>query len=239
MAKDGSSKLRAIAILAAAGVAAFVVSTAAVSASGSTGGPSRAARAASITYPFSRFSLTGGVSADVPSEPRVFSLTFPVSFTLAPNSQGIINPTNGKLNTVTVEQDVAYPVPAAGAAQVGPVALPFSSDSLSIIVVMNSFCWSPNTRGVFTFKVTAGDCDTVQLVLNGTSYDVSSLVTSISGSMSPKDAAKFTWSGKLKATFVNPGYTFPIATLGSAGGTILTIGQDGGVAATRSVSFSN
>ena len=81
-------------------------------------------------------------------------------------------------------------------------------------------------------------CATSTLTLGTTSYKVSSLLTSINGSFTPPSPASGLGTGSLTASFANPGYTFPVATLGSGGGTTLTIGANGATAATHSVTFN-
>src|SRR5579859_5392078 len=131
-------------ILAGAGVIAFAVSTAAVSSATTS---LRLANVA-ITHPFSAFSFTGGVSTSRPTKPATFALTFKTSFTLAANSPGIVNTTTNTLDNVTVAERVSYPVPAAKAATfVGPAALPFGSDTLTLTVHIKGSCFRPSQAG--------------------------------------------------------------------------------------------
>jgi hypothetical protein len=233
--KIRGSSARAIAILAGAGIAAFAISTAAVSsATTHLSSPSLAAK-----YPFSPFSFTGGVSTSVPANPATFSLSFTTSFGLAADSPGIVNATTGTLDKVTVTEKVAYPIPDTGAQLVGPAQLPFSSETLKLAVPIKGSCFTLQaTTGNYVFS---GDlsCVTPTLTLGSTAYSVSSLLTSLSGSFTPPNPASGAeGSGSLTATFSNPGYTFPVATLGSGGGTTLTIGANGATVATQSVTFT-
>lgn len=66
------SPAQAIAILTGAGLAAFAISTAAVSLASTHA----AATATAAKYPFSSFSYTDGVSTARPADPATFSLTF-------------------------------------------------------------------------------------------------------------------------------------------------------------------
>jgi hypothetical protein len=227
------SPARAIAILAGASIAAFAVSTAAVS---SATTHLRMSSAAS-KYPFSSFSFNGGVSTSTPANPTTFSLTFTTSFALAANSPGIVNTATGTLDKVTVTERVAYPIPASGAQLVGPAQLPFSSEKLALAVAIKGRCLIPSGNGTYVFSGSLS-CVTSTLTLGSTSYSVSSLLTSINGTFTPPSPASGLGTGSLTASFSNPGYTFPVATLGSGGSTTLTIGPNGASAATESVTFT-
>jgi hypothetical protein len=225
------SPARAIIILAGAGAVAFAVSTAAVS----SAAVHPSVPGVAVTYPFSAFSFTGGVSAPVPGAAS-FSLNFTTSFALNPNSPGIVNPATGTLDKVTVTERVSYPVP--GGAPVGPAQLPFRSEKLALVVAISGKCFIPQPSGDYVFRGSLS-CATPTLTLGTTSYSASSLLTSLTGTFTPPNPATGTgWTGSLNAGFANPGYTFPVATLGSGGGTTLTIGSNGGTQLTGNVTFS-
>lgn len=223
---------RAIAILAGAGIAAFAVSTTAVSLATTN---NNNVPAISVKYHFSAFSFTGGVSPGNRRE-STFSLTFSSSFTLAANSPGIVNKTTGTLDAVTVQERVSYPVP--GGRLVGPVQLPFKAERLTLVVAIKGSCFVfAASSGQYVFHGTV-KCATATLTLGGKTYKVSSLLRSITGSFAPVvGAVGGMWNGSLGATFANPGYTFPVATLGSGGGTSLVIGSNGASAGTQSITF--
>ncbi len=225
-----ATSVRAIAILAFAGAAAFTISTAAVS-SATVG---QAPVAAAIQFPFATFSFTGGVSTPQPSRPSSFALNFTTSFTLSANSTGIVNPTTGTLDNVTIAEKVSYPVP--GTKFVGPVRLPFKSEKLVLTVAIKGSCFVPLPAGGFAFHGSL-KCVTSTLTLGSKTYKVSALLTSISGNFAGAVGAP-QWTGSLQAGFSNPGYTFPVATLGSGGSTSLTIGSNGGRLATRGITFT-
>ncbi len=226
---------RAIAILAGAGLTAFAASTAAVS-SATT---SLKFPAVAVKHPFASFSFTGGVSTIKPAKPSTFSLTFTTSFTLATNSPGIVNPATGMLDNVTITEHVSYPVPATRAgAFVGPAALPFGSDKLTLTIHIKGSCFVPNpTGGGFVFRGGVS-CATSTLMLGGKTFKVSSLLRSITGSFTPVAGAVGMWTSSMTAGFASPGYTFPVATLGSGGSTQLVIGSNGATVHTRSVNFT-
>lgn len=229
------SPVRAVVILAGAAIAAFAVSTAAVSSA--TTHPSLPA--AGFKYPFSSFSFSGGVSTSAPANPTAFSLNFTTSFALDPNSPGILNSKTGTLDTVTIKERVSYPVPESSAQLVGPAQLPFSSEKLMLLVAVAGKCWVLQpASGQYVFNGSLS-CVTSTLTLGTASYNVASLITSVSGTFTPPNPASGTgWSGSLTATFSNPGYTFPVATLGSSGGTTLQIGDNGATVATQGVTFT-
>lgn len=227
---------RAITILAGVALTAFVVSTAAVS-SATT---SNNVPAISVKYHFTSFGITGGVSTASPSRPTTFSLTFATSFTLPANSPGIVNKSTGTLDAVMVRERVSYPLPAGRAAAplVGPVQLPFSSEHLTLVVAVKGSCFTQDpASGMYVFHGTTR-CATAKLTLGPKTYAVSSLLRRITGSFTPVAGAVGDWTGSLGATFANPGYTFPVVTLGTGGGTSLIIGPNGGSVGTRSVTFT-
>jgi hypothetical protein len=222
---------RAIAILTGACVAAFVISTAAVSSATTNQAPAGAA----VQFPFAKFSFTGGVSTPTPSKPSTFKLTVTSSFTLSPKSPGIASPASGTLDNVTFTEQVSYPVP--GGSFVGPVRLPFRSQTLQLTVGIKGTCFVPTPTGGFEFRGNL-KCVTSSLKLGSKTYKVSALLTSVGGTFTRSPTGAPVWSASLHAGFKNPGYTFPVATLGSGGFTSLTIGRNGGKLATSSITFA-
>jgi hypothetical protein len=223
------SGLRALVIIALATAIAFGASTLGVSALSGA-----AASSPQFQFPFAQFSYKGGVRS-IPATPGVpagFSLGFTSKFTLA--TGGSVTNAAGALDDVTIEQDVAYPVPSPNGA-VGPIALPFSSDSLSIIVVVPGSCFTLR-NGAFVFTGPA-TCAKATLTLNGNAYDVSSLLTKLTGKVS---VAAGIGTTRLGALFNDPGYTFPVVALGNEGvGTVFSIGSNGGSASPTSVTFAS
>jgi hypothetical protein len=230
--KLGSSA-RAIAILAGAAAVAFGVSTAAVSSASTTVSPA----SPTVLYHFASFSFSGSVATPQPARPSTFSLSFLTTFKLASNSPGIVNKSTGTLDNVVIAEQVSYPVP--GGRFVGPVRLPFSSEKLRLVVAIKGTCFVPNPVGGYMFKGGV-KCAAATLTLGPKSYNVSALLRSIIGTFKPPLPGGLpAWSGSLTAGFVNPGYTFPVATLGSGGFTSLLIGLNGASVPTRSISFAS
>jgi hypothetical protein len=228
---DRQARTKGVVILAIVAVATFVGSTVAVSAMSS-----RRTASANITYPFAKSAIGGRVNAPIPGT-NTFALTFTTKFTLAQASHGLIDPANNQFGNVTVASNLAYPIPNPGGATVGPVALPFSSETLALNVAIQGSCFRFNGTA-YAFSGTPSACATAALTLGQTSYDVSPLLTVVAGQFTPRNAAKTKWAGSLTAQFTNPGYTFPIAALGSQAAITLTIGNDGTIAPTKSVSFN-
>jgi hypothetical protein len=225
---------RAIAILAGAGLAAFAISTVAVSAATTN----VSVPSATFRYPFAKFSVLGSVTTSRPSRPSTFSLNFTTTFTLAAGSPGLIDKATATLFNIAIVETVSYPIPAGKAATtfVGPAALPFSSEKLALSVAIKGSCFIATPTGSYVFRGNT-KCATATLKLGIKSYKASSLLKSINGSFTPDPTGAPDWTGKLTATFSSPGYTFPVATLGSGGGTTLAIGPNGGKKATRSIAF--
>ncbi len=230
MRKPGTS-MRAIGILACASAAAFAISTAAVS----SATVSQAVGVTSVKYPFAAFSFTGGVSTARPSRPSRFGLVFTTVFTLSPKSQGLTVPATGKFGDVTIAEQVKYPMP--GGSFVGPVRLPFRSESLLLTVTIKGSCFVAQPDGSFVFDASLR-CVRSSLKLGARTYKVSALLRSVGGSFTPSPTGAQMWTGSVKAEFASPGYTFPVATLGSGGFTSLTIGGNGGKLATSSITFT-
>lgn len=222
----------AVLILAIVGAAAFAVCTLAVSSASS-----RASRTAlSIDTRFSVFSFDGSVGTGSPADPKTFTLSFDTEFRLAEDAPSVINEDRNSLKAIHIQEAVRYPVPSSKDF-VGPAKLPFGSRSLTLNVGIRGFCFPADPNGSYTFNGKVGECATASLVLGEKRYKIASLLKSISGSFRPSSTDDRGWTGQLSATFRNPGYTFPVATLGRAGGTTFVIGKNGGRAATRSISF--
>jgi hypothetical protein len=146
-----------------------------------------------------------------------------------------VNPSTGKLDDITIAEQVSYPVP--GGRFIGPVRLPFKSETLVLTVAIKGSCFVPQPNGIFAFRGTLG-CVASTLKLGSKTYKVSALLKAFGGLFTPSPTGAPQWTAAMHGTFVNPGYTFPVATLGSGGFSSLTIGSNGGKLATRSVSFA-
>jgi hypothetical protein len=233
IAERSRHPLRALAILVVAAIGTFAVSTVAVSAMGAS-----VPQLPAVQFPFSKFAFSGSVHSVTPKTTNVtsYALGFHSAFTLAAGSDGLVDPATNALGDVKIQQDVAYPVANPGGSVVGPVGLPFSSDTLSLIIIVRGSCFTKNAAGAFAFT---GDtkCVTADLVLQGSSYDVSSLLGSVKGTFTPSSTVPGRWTGTIAATFTDPGYTFPVATLGPGGQTSFSIGNDGASGPTKRVAF--
>ena len=230
MSRFGPSARAAI-ILVGAGIAAFAVSTAAVSSATSASTAPRVAR-----FPFAKFAYSAQVSTSSPSRPSTFTLTFSASFTLAAASPGIATKAPVALGNVVVEERVSYPVP--GGRLIGPVQLPFKSEHLTLLVGIKGSCFTFDpASGSFTFNGHL-KCVSASLKLGIKTYRVHALLKSVRGSFTPDPTGAPNWTASLSATFKSPGYTFPVATLGSGGFTVLKVGSNGGTLRTRSITFA-
>ena len=242
MGKDRRSKVNALVVLGAAGLGAFALSTAAVTAAG----PAVASSSAASPYPFTNLSLTGGVR---PSAANAFSLDFTTTFTLSPDSPGITAPNpdiaaatqTPPLANVTLEDSVSYPVPSGGSEQsVGPVGLPFTTQTLKLSVQLSGNCFvkqlNAKSQVMYVLQGSPSACAAATLTLSDNSYDVSSLFDSVAATFT--QTWPQTWKGVISANFENPGYAFPVSSLGGGGGTSLRIGPNGGDASTRAAGFA-
>ena len=222
----------ATAILTAVASLVFIVSSVAVSSASSPGNPNVAFAS---PYPFGKLALTGAVSTSGPGTEKSFTLSFTTSFTLAQNSPGIVS--GSSLGNVMISQHVAYPVPAHGSF-VGPAALPFATESLRLRVTILGRCF-PNApaAGAYVFTGSVAQCVAASLTLGSKTYSVKRLLLKVGGTFTPDPTGAGSWTGMITATFLNPGYTFPVATLGSGGNTTHTIGSNDGAVATQSITF--
>jgi hypothetical protein len=225
---------RAIAILAFAGVAAFAVSTAAVSSASTNAG----VPALAVKYHFKPFTFTGGVAGAGRS---AFTLSFTTSFGLPAVGPGIVT-ANKTLDNISIAEHVSYPVPAgrSAAAVVGLAQLPFSAQHLTLTVAIKGSCFVQPAGAIgYEFRGSV-KCATATLTLGTKSYKASALLKSLGGSFTPPTPATGAneWVATLRATFASPGYTFPVAALGGGGSTDLIIGVYGASALTRSITFS-
>ena len=223
----------AVGILMLVGIAAFVATTLAVS-SASTDFAAKSGP--SIEHPFSTFSFTGSVGTAKPTQPKNFTLGFNTAFTLAQDDPGIVNQRAKTLDAVRIQEAVEYPVPSSQRF-VGPARLPFGSQLLLLKIRIRGRCFPANPNNSYNFIGEVKDCATASLVLGKKSYDVLSLLKGISGNFTPSSTKGRSWTATISATFKNPGYTFPVATLGRHGGTSFLIGNSGGTLATRAISF--
>lgn len=119
---------------------------------------------------------------------------------------------------------------------VGPVGLPFGSEELGLSIVLFGDCFGEDGR----FELGKSDvrCAEAKLALGDEAFDVGELLTAVEGRVWRTGRNGEVVRMKFDASFADPGYGFPIATLGEGSETTVMWGQFGGTTEVRRVNFS-
>lgn len=119
---------------------------------------------------------------------------------------------------------------------VGPLQLPFGSEALALQIVLSGQCFDQD--GVFHAGKGDVRCAEAKLTLGGESFFVDELLKAVEGRVWRTGRDGEVVRMHFDASFGNPGYGFPIASLGEGSETTVLWGPFGGTAEVRKVSFS-
>lgn len=141
---------------------------------------------------------------------------------------------------VVIAQRIRYPVLAETQTDfIGPVGLPFDSEELALVINLAGPCF--DEEGVFQFgndEQLDVKCADAKLVLGDEAFDASELLTKLKGKVWHTGRYKATVKMHFQASFADPGYPFPITSIGDGSETTVMYGPFGGTTDVRRVSFS-
>lgn len=139
---------------------------------------------------------------------------------------------------IVIHESIRYPALALDdqVEFVGPVGLPFGSEELALTIALAGGCFDDDGR--FALGKTDVRCADAKLTLGGEAFDVSDLLTELEGRVWRTGRDQATVKMKFDASFADPGYPFPIASLGDGSTISVTFGPFGGTSEVRRVSFS-
>lgn len=187
--------------------------------------------------PMAELKARGGVKSVVRDGERTYTLDFTAVFTPAADSEQGVGVDDG-LPDLTMRQTISYPTLSGDQEFVGPVRLPFASESLGLDVHMAGECFEPQGRKGYVMKEFDPKCVQAFLSLGDRTFKVTDLFIDARSSVKPigKDGASWMW--KSTARFADPGYAFPIVSLGQDGSIEVLIGDMWAVADIGKVNFS-
>lgn len=191
--------------------------------------------------PFGSLRTSGAVKVDNRRQPPTFRLDFKATFSMgAVEERFDFRAGQETMPDVVIEQAVRYPKLGDGDQVdfVGPVALPFGSQELVLRVRILGDCFTSDDKGRLWLRDGDRKCAEATLALDGEGFDVTELLLSIEAHLWPTGRDQATWTLRSKATFQDPGYPFPIVTLGDGSRTTLLIGPFGGSTGVHRVGFS-
>lgn len=220
--------LRSLLLVAAVAVAVFATTTLTIQAASDTTDQELAKAA-----PFRSLQTTGVVTQKTNVNQRNFySLDFRATFS---GDEVVVN---GTVPDIVIRQVAAYPTLSNGPQFVGPAALPVKSQELALRVDISGKCFKQTDAGGFRLFGKPAECSRALLVLDGKAFDVTSLLRSLDAFLAPNGPNEPQGRLFTNAVFEDPGYGFPIASLGERSLTTLIIGDFGGRTAVRRVLFS-
>ncbi len=169
-----------------------------------------------------------------------YSLDFTATFTPAPDGEEQLAEIDGSVPDLVMVQSMSYPTLSDRKEFVGPVQLPFESQTLQLRVEMNGECFEPVGKdGGYRLKGFDSKCTEAWLSLGDQSFNVSELFIDLDSRLKAVGRDGQTWMWRATATFEDPGYGFPIVSLGQGGSTAVVVGDMGGVTGTGKVRFDS
>lgn len=167
-----------------------------------------------------------------------YALSFSATFTPSTDSEQKLEPSDGKVPDLVMQQSIVYPTTSEDQEYVGPMKLPFSSQTLALTVRMNGECFEPVGKGGgYRLDGFDPECTQADLALGDASFPVTDLFLDVDSrlQMVGQDGERWIWRSTAK--FEDPGYAFPIVSLGQGGSMMVVIGDMAGINGIDRVSF--
>lgn len=180
----------------------------------------------------------GGVKVFHQGESTMYRLDFTATFTPTPDGEKALHHDNGGAPDLVMMQSIGYPTLSDQQEYVGPVGLPFSSQQLQLTVQMNGECFEPFANAGWRLVDDSAKCVQAWLALGDAAFDVTELFAGVDSRLMAVGRDGRTWMWRSDASFRDPGYPFPIASLGNGGSMTVVIGDMGGTVDIGGVKFS-
>ncbi len=219
--------VRSLLLVAAVAVTVFATSTITIQAASDVTDAQLA-----DAKPFRSLQTVGAVAERVNANQRTF---YRMDFRAIFGGEPIAS--SGAIPDIVIRQVAVYPALSDEPQFVGPAALPFRSQELALRVDLSGKCFHEVKTG-FRLRGKPGECARALLALDGKAFDVTDLFRSLSAFIAPNGPNEPDGRLFVTATFNDPGYGFPIASLGERSQTTLIIGDMGGRTTVRRVVFS-
>jgi len=169
-----------------------------------------------------------------------YSLDFTATFTPAPGGDNQLTRVDERVPDLTMVQSMSYPTLSDQQEFVGPVRLPFASQTLRLQVKMSGECFEAvGKNGGYRLQGFEPKCTEAWLSLGDQSFNVSDLFIDVDSRLKAVGRDGKRWMWRATATFEDPGYGFPIVSLGQGGSTTVVVGDMGGVTSTGKVKFDS
>ncbi len=181
---------------------------------------------------------SGSVKVDHRRGEKAYRLKFRATLEMGENRGDAALQDQHAMPDVVIHQSIRYPLLALDdqIEFVGPVGLPFDSHELALGIVLAGACFED---GDFVFDHKADvRCVGAQLTLGDVAFEVGDLLTAVRGRVWRTGRDGATVKMKFDATFADPGYPFPITSLGEGSETTVRFGPFGGTSHVQRVSFS-
>lgn len=198
--------------------------------------------------PMPSLKTRGGVKAVTHKGVDGYRLSFTATFTAPQDAASARVLADGGLPQLTMRQSISFPTLSGDQEFVGPVRLPFASETLGLDVVMNPTkgevdgetngeCFEPFGKDGYRMRGFKQGCTLAFLSLGDEQFDVTDLFIDVDSRVQMVGRDGTTWMWRTTATFEDPGYAFPIVSLGRGGSTEVVIGDMYGSADVGKVSF--
>lgn len=180
----------------------------------------------------------GGVKVVHKGESSAYRLDFTATFTATPDGEKRLHDDEQGAPDVAMRQSIGFPTLSDRQEFVGPVGLPFSSQALELTVRMEGDCFEPFANNGWRLADDSDKCVQATLALGDEAFDVTELFMEADSRLMQVGRDGRTWMWRSNASFSNPGYAFPIASLGQGGSMSVVIGNMGGTVDIGGVKFT-
>lgn len=190
--------------------------------------------------PFESVRISGAVKVDDRKGETSYKLSFKATLQMRlVDARTALADEQAGWPDVVIHESIRYPTLALDDQLefVGPVGLPFDSEELALTIGLAGACFDED--GAFEFGAKADvRCAAAKLTLGDVAFDVSDLLTKLEGRVWRTGQDRTVVKMKFDASFADPGYPFPITSLGDGSTMTVMFGPFGGTAEVRRVSFS-
>lgn len=187
---------------------------------------------------FESIKTSGSVKVDDRHGEKAYRMSFRATLRMSPRDLRAAPLDEHHTPDVVIHQSIHYPLLVLDDQIdfVGPAGLPFESHELALGITLAGECFED---GEFVFDHKADvRCAGALLTLGDVAFEVGDLLTAVKGRVWLTGRQGDTVKMRFHATFADPGYPFPITSLGEGSETTVLFGPFGGTDEVRKVSFS-
>lgn len=191
--------------------------------------------------PFDSLKTSGSLRVFEKRGETTYRLNFKATFTIGDDAAGAgpsLWAEPGMLPDVLIDQRILSPRVVDQVAFVGAVGFPFESAETGLRVQITGDCFTAEKATRLVLADDAAECVEAMLTVDDRGFEVGELLKSVEGRLWQVGKDGMTWKIRFDAEFSDPGYAFPITSIGEGSTTMFRLGDFGGMTEVRRVRFS-